>query len=33
VGGRDIPVIVVTAMALTAADRVRLNSGIESGAW
>ncbi|MFL5030400.1 MAG: response regulator, partial [Xanthobacteraceae bacterium] len=27
---RDIPVIVVTAMDLTAADRARLNSGIES---
>ena len=29
-GWRDIPVIVVTAMDLTAADRARLNSGIES---
>src|SRR5262249_49946272 len=27
---RDIPVIVVTAMDLSAADRARLNSGIES---
>jgi CheY-like chemotaxis protein len=27
---RDIPVIVITAMDLTAADRARLNSGIES---
>jgi CheY-like chemotaxis protein len=29
-GWRDIPVIVITAMDLTAADRARLNSGIES---
>jgi CheY-like chemotaxis protein len=29
-GWREIPVIVVTAMDLTAADRARLNSGIES---
>jgi CheY-like chemotaxis protein len=27
---RDIPVIVITSMDLTAADRERLNSGIES---
>jgi len=27
---RDIPVIVITAMDLTAADRARLNSGVES---
>jgi CheY-like chemotaxis protein len=27
---RDIPVIVITAMDLTAGDRARLNSGIES---
>jgi CheY-like chemotaxis protein len=29
-GWRDIPVIVVTSMDLTAADRARLNSGIET---
>jgi CheY-like chemotaxis protein len=29
-GWRDIPVIVITSMDLTAADRARLNSGIES---